>query len=244
MAIIDDAIAQGIFDRVAYIEKNLAAAIDGGTVFYDRVTTSEDPSVELPLGLAAHNVDLAIASGAFYSNLQSELLNGFLQHLQRQPESGETKEVYTTLDDYLAAVEWRVAIQVSELHNRTIGARLAVANVYDDVVEMGAYNVTGSGSGTWVDGLGLSAYTGGNNLEAYIPEGKAATDVLLNVTCKKPDTTTEVKQITVDGEAGDTVDIGDGGDIYIDITLVAIVSGGENGEQVKFRSKLDRPMAL
>jgi hypothetical protein len=64
MAIISDEIAQGIFDRMAYIEKNLAAAIEGGTIFYDRVTTAEDPSVELPLGLAAHNVDLAIASGA------------------------------------------------------------------------------------------------------------------------------------------------------------------------------------
>jgi hypothetical protein len=39
------------------------------------------------------------------------------------------------------------------------------------------------------------------------------------------------------------VDIGDG-DIYTDITTVTIASGGSNGEQVKFRSKLDRALAL
>lgn len=243
MALITDEIAQGIIDRIAYIEKNLAAAIEGGTGYYDRVTASDDPSVELPLGPAAYSVDQAIASGAFYQSLQIELVQGLRQHLQRVPDEGETKEVYATIDEWLTAVEWRVPSWFNELVFRATGSRLSAANVYDDVVEMGTFAVTGSGTGTFTDGSALSAYTGGNELEAYVPADKTATNVALNVTCKLPSGNTEVKQITVDGAEGTTVDIGDG-DIYTDITAVAIASGGSNGEQVKFRSKLDRALAL
>ena len=243
MALITDEIAQGLIDRIAYIEKNIAAAIAGGTGYYDRVTASDDPSVELPLGQAAYSVDLAIASGAFYQSLQIELVQGLRQHLQRAPDTGETKAVYATIDEWLTAVEWRVPSWFNELVFRATGSRLSTANVYDDVVEMGTFAVTGSGTGEFTDGSALSAYAGGNELEAYVPAGKEATTVALNVTCQLPSGSTEVKQITVNGEAGTTVDIGDG-DIYTDITTVTIASGGSNGEQIKFRSKLDRELAL
>ena len=244
MAIIPAADAQGIIDRIAYIEKYLAAAVAGGTNFFARVTDTDDPSVELPMGQAAHNVDLAIASGNFYSNLQAELVNALLQHLQRAPESGETKAVYATIDAYLTAAAYRVPTQFNELVYRVTGARLSAANVYDDEVEMGTYTCSGVGAGAWVDGLALAATCGGNNLEAYVPATKTATNVALNVTCKLPDATTEVKAITVNGAAGTTVAIGDAADIYTDITLVAITGGGGDGEQVKFRSVLDRVLAL
>jgi hypothetical protein len=248
MALIGDALAQGIIGRISYIEKHLADALDGGTDFVDRLTAAnpDDPSVLLPMLQSAHNVDLAIASGSFYASLQTELVQGLIQHLQRQPDTGESKTVYATVDAWLTAVTWRVPIFFSTLVYRATGSYLSAAHVYDDVKTQGVYTVSGAGAGSW-SAAALEAIdavrTSGNNLEAYVPFGYAATNVVLNVTGTLPDETTEVKQITVNIAADDAtrvVAIGDAADRYIGVDTVEIVSGGVAAEAITIRSKLDR----
>lgn len=243
MALITNLVAQGIIDRAAYIEKYIGDAIAGGTAFYPRLSELDDPSVELVIGPAAHALDLAITAGDFYSNLQGDLVNALLQHLQRAAETGETKAVYATIDAWLTAVAWRVPIQFSTLCYRTLGSYLLAANVYDDVKTLGSFAITGSGTGTYTDGVALdTVHSGGNNVEAVCTT--AVTSCSLTVTLTKPDATTEEKTITVVGAAGETVAIGSASDIYTNITTVTINSGGANLQTVTFRSVLDRALAL
>lgn len=240
MALITDGVAQGMVDLIAANERAAAAAMTGG--FYALLTASNDPDVETVMGKAADAVDLAIAGGNYYASVQGELYNALMQQLALVSQHDASKATYATMDAYLAARGWRVPIEFATVAARQ-GGSIAKAYVFDTVKEMGTFAVSGAGAGTFTDGVALdSTNTSGNNLEAYVAAGKSATNVALDVTCVLADNTTEVKSITVDVALDDTVRtvaIGDGDDVYINISSVSITSGGVNGEQVKFRSKAD-----
>jgi len=244
MADIDKASLDLITDRVAYIWGALLSAITGGTSFYDTVTATEDPDVELPLGQPAYDQDQSVDDGAWRAHLLDRIVNGLLAH--GALESDTKADVYASLSALLTAVATRVHADFNLAQYQVTAAYITAALVYDEVKEMGLFSVTGSGTGTFADGLALSALTGGNNLEAYIPADKTATNVVLDVTCRIPGAATEVKRITVNGdEFTAPVAIGTPDtNIYTDITAVAIVSGGVNGERVGFRSIEDRVPAL
>lgn len=248
MPIIANGIAQALLDKMGYERKNGALAITGGTDYYALLTASDDPSVELVIGPAAQAQDIRNANADLVANRHTGLLSALLSHLQKAPDSGETKAVYQTLGAYLAAVAFRVPIQISEIHNEafaTVGYLLK-SLVYDDVKELGRYSVSGAGTGTWsAVGFGSidTVHTGGNQLEAVCET--ACTAMSLTLTLTKPDSTTEEKTITVVGAVGgEVVAIGTASDIYVGVASVAINSGGENLNKVKIRTKLDRPLAL
>jgi len=252
MPVIGNTLAQEIVGRISYIEKHMAEALAGGTNFFDRLTADnpDDPSVLLPMADAAHRVDLVVASAAGAGNLQVELVNALLTHLQRQPETGETKVVYASIDAWLTAVAWRVPLWFSSLVYRATGAYLSPANVYDDVKTQGVFTVSGAGAGAWSAAAAEAidaVHSGGNLLEAYVPAGSVATDVDLTVTCILPDETTEEKVINVNITAiaaTRVVAIGGGTDLYIGVNTVTIQGGGLATEAITIRSKLDRAMAL
>jgi hypothetical protein len=247
MALIDNAIAQALLDKAAYERKYGALAITGGTDYYDILTASDDPSVELVIGPAAQAQDQRNAAQDLVANRHAGLLNALLSHLQKAPDTGETKAVYSSIGAWLAAAAFRVHVMISEIHNEafaTLGY-LPAAVVYDDVKELGRFTVSGAGAGAW-SASGFAEidtdHTGGNQLEAVCETD--CTSMSLTLTLTKPDETTEEKTITVAGDAGDVVAIGSASDLYIGVAGVAINSGGAAQDKVLVRTKLDRALAL
>jgi hypothetical protein len=242
MALIGDAVAQGIIDRIAYIRKHVPAAASGGTTFYARVTGTDDPDVELPLGDAAYNVDQLLED---LQAQQDELWDGLVLHLARLSDTKAADAAYSSVDAWLTAREFRVPIQFSAFAYAKTGSYLSKSNVYDDVKVQGVFTISGAGAGSFSAAAAEAidtVHTGGNNMEAVCTTG--VTSCSLTVTLTKPDGTSEEKTITVAGEAGDTVAIGSADDIYTAVTACTINSGGAEDEVVTFRSKLDRPLAL
>lgn len=249
MALINDVLAKAIIDRIGCIEYGIPAAITGGTNFFDRVTAAapDDPSVVLTLAAVAHQVDLALAAGDCYNQVQAPLIDGLLLHLQKQPDEGETKAVYATIDAWLTARAFRVPVEFSALVYRRQGSYLTAANVYDSVKELGLLSMSGSGAGTFSDDDAEAydtVHCGGNNVEAYVPATKTATNINITLALTLPAGTSEEKTITVNGAAGTIVAVGASTDIYTAVTGVTVNSGGANGEQVAFRTKLDRVLSL
>lgn len=246
MPIISNAIAQSLLDKMSYERKAGAAAVNGGTDYYALLTASDDPSVELVIGPAAQAQDLRNANADMVANRHTGLLNALLAHLQKAPDSGETKATYQTVGAWLTAADFRVPIQISEIHNEafpTVGY-LDKSLVYDDVKELGRMSISAAGIGAWsavgfatIDGT----HTGGNQLEALC-EG-AVTSCSLTITATKPDGSSEQKTITVVGADGVAVAIGTADDIYTAVTAVIINIGGAAGNKVKIRTKLDRALA-
>lgn len=246
MALISNAIAQLILDKMGYERKFGAAAVTGGTDYYAMLTASNDPSVELVVGPAAQAQDLRNANSDLIANRHTGLLNALLQHLQKAPDTGETKATYQTIGAWLTAAAFRVPIFISQIHNEafpTVGY-LDKAVVYDDVKELGRFSISGAAAGAWsAEGFATidAVHTGGNQLEA-VCEGTVVS-CSLTVTATKPDGSSEDKTITVVGADAVAVAIGSATDIYTAVTAVIINSGGANGNKVKIRTKLDRVLA-
>jgi len=241
MALIEKATLDLLTDRAAYMEGNLAAAVAGGVDFGTTVLDTEDMDVVLPMDDAAYAVDQRISGGAWMAGMMTELVRGLIAHAQRL--SGTKATAYDTLSALLTAVGTRAHIWFDAVQFRVTGAHLTPALVYDSVKTIGTYTGTGSGTGSFVHAVALSALTGGNNLVAVATT--TATAIVLDLTCKKPDGTTEVKRVTVNGDAGTSADIGTHGtNLYTDVPSGVIVTGGSNGQVVEVRSEEDRAPAL
>lgn len=242
MALIGDAVAQGLIDRIAYIRKTVGASVTGGTSFFARVTGTDDADVELPLGQAAYDVDELLED--LQANL-GELWDALVVHLARISDTKLAAAAYTSVDAWLTARAFRVPIQFSAFAYERTGSYLTKTNVYDDVKAQGVFSISGAGAGSFSAAAAVAidtVHTGGNNMEAVCTTD--VTSCSLTVTLTKPDGTSEQKTITVVGDAGDVVAIGDSDDLYTAVTACVINSGGAADQVVTFQSKLDRALAL
>jgi hypothetical protein len=230
-----------IADRIAYIEGNIGLAVEGGTPFYKTITATEDPDVELPLGQAAYDTDIQVALGRWKEQLLTTMISGSEVHAARVSATKAT--AYDSLSALITALGTRAHQWFNDVQQRITKTWLTSSLVYDAVKTIGTYTGTGSGTGAYVHATALNAHSGGNNLVAVATT--TATAIVLDLTCKKPDTTTEVKRVTVNGPAGTSVDIGTHGtNQYTDVPSGEIVSGGAEGQIVEVRSEEDRAPAL
>ena len=122
------------------------------------------------------------------------------------------------------------------------GGAITATNVFALQTLMGSIlKATGSWA-AYVVGVDIDkALYAPANLEVYVWDNVTigGADVILTITCKKTDGSTDVRQVTVPQGSVDTyvADIGNGTtDKYIGIQTVA-ASGGTNADRVGFRSK-------
>jgi len=160
------------------------------------------------------------------------------------------------LNAQLAAQGLRVSEHYADVFYLARNTNLDAAVVFkQDAVTMGTLVVTAPGSGTFTDGSALGsgsgAYSSTNmaaqNLEVVVTDQViGGVNLVLNITCKKADTTTEVKQVTVTaGSAVGTVfPIGTSSDEYIDVTAISVSAGGTAGDTVIVRQVVQRPIHL
>lgn len=257
MAVIADSIFEGVVDRIAkqfdlMYDAMVLATGQGGGYHYTRITASDDYDVEQELGADLYdldNTDLTY-SVALVPTFR-DAINALENHVRAQG--------YTSLDGFLTDESLHVSSEFADIYYYVKNTRLSANNVFPPVVEMGRFQVIAAASGLFTDGsalgTGSGSYDGSHyaaaEIEAYIPSGVTIGSVDLHITlnCVEPDGDPAINiVIPALSTYGDTVSIGSG--VYLDITSASFTTPdspttvGSTGDDVKFRSKVERVIGL
>lgn len=250
MAVIDLWVFSGVADRVAkqaeHVKSGLDLAYGGDLKYYERVTSTDDYDVEYDLITPAEDLDNDFSHTTILSTIFRDLVNALETHV--------TGESYDDLDAYLTDKDIDVSWHFDDAYNATKGNHLNAINVFGDVVpNLGEWEATGSGTGTFTDGSIVGTGTGKTSstnrcetlLEAYCVTAIGGTNLILDITLTDDDGTAASEAVTVpSGSAlGTTVDIGGTSRYYVDVTNIR-AAGGTSGDKIRIRSKIKRTVIL
>jgi len=153
------------------------------------------------------------------------------------------------INTFAVANAARVAPQLKSIYEAVIGVALSAEATFSPVVDpMGAFLASGAGAGTFTPGTDIdntNYYASNLVLYVSVPAGTGANLGTYTVSCTKWDGTSEDKAVAVAGLSaqGTEFDIGiHGTDMYIGVTNIILV-GGQNLDEVKVKSELERVIA-
>lgn len=240
---------EAIADHIAYVWENKRTVQASGLPMFTQLSAADNADLTAAgVEDAFRRLDQVLYDAEWYNSLFFDALNALTRHFAAAAVTDTAKDSYADLDAYLVGEGIRVHKAIAEIYALYTGgvSALTPAQVFDrSAITLGTINWTGAGTGTLTDGSALSSLTGGNSLQWRIPTDKTVTSSVVVLTVKLPDGTNTTEEVTIDGEAGDTGDVGTHfDDIYTDLVSIAISSGGANGEQAIIESVCDRDPAL
>jgi len=151
---------------------------------------------------------------------------------------------YTNLDTFLTENDARVFENIKNMYLKiSRGYVISPTNVLPPPLSnMGTYTISGS-IGIFLDGDAIDTSKYGKAfLKLKTTSNIGSNDLILTITCKKIDNTTENKQVTIPGNTTQNTEfnIGNGTtDMYIDITNITH-SGGNDGDSIQCFSIYER----
>jgi len=262
MAIISNAVFEGIADRIGYQSKQISDAIDdmepvGGGLFFSRVTDTDDYQVEQPLITPGNTLDnnLPNFSGTektLLSNTFASMISGLITHVNAV---GSASGI-TTLDSFLTTSGIDVDYNFDNAYFASQGQHLNAINVFGPQIELASVAMTGSGVGAFTDVQALGTGTGKTSavppnyaasaLEVITNSLIGANNLILDVRTTTEDGTADSNQVIVTNGTASGVgfDVGTPAtDLYIDVVNV-VPAGGNNGDSVVIKNKVLRDIAL
>jgi len=245
----------GIADRCAYQYGVLAVPFEGinltgGGYYYDRITPTDDPDIEIPLGSTYYSLD---TTGFDVSTLIKSGIPKLLTvvtamdaHFSRVGHTGGW-------DSYLDAASERVSDYFNMVYYDAKGSYMLANNVFsetEDVFGTWDYGDTFTDGLDYGDGSWLNKADGTHfaptQLKAIVDTGSTScSSLVLRLSVKdaaNAPTTIDTPAIT--GGVGTEVDIGTANDRFLDVTGIVEVSGGASGNTVRIENKKERQVAL
>lgn len=256
MAIINSSVLLGIADRCAYqyglfLAPLTAANITGTGFYWQRITATEDPDVEIPLLSPYYNIDY---NGITQTTLYRNGLNA-LQSIVTNMDTHFTRVGWTTSwDGYLQDQDERVSDYFNQVYKLAKGSFMLANNVFsEDENEFctwtnsgGFVDGTNYGDGSWsnkADGTKFAP----TQLKVVADTGSTAISSF-NFTLEGKDEDNNVKSLVVGPIAlanpGDELDLGTATDLWLDVTGMSSISGGASGNAIKIVNKKERQIAM
>jgi hypothetical protein len=262
MALMEKTVFTGMADRIAAQYALLKTAFDtlsasgAGETYYERLSDTPDPDVEIEMLQAAYDADQMWAASTANTVLPAlaaymDLISAFILHLIREGSLTET-----TWNAYCENQDVRVSDYVNQVHYVKYGTWLKARNVFcEDVTVFATGDMTGAttleftdeddfgdgGAANLADGSSFA----GTQLKAVVTGSN--TIAALAVTIEGLDEDGEEKTLTgcvISGAPGATVAVGSATDRWVDVTDVIRVSGGANGDSFELRNSKERTIAL
>jgi len=258
MALMNTTVFKGIADRMAkqysYIKVcfDAVSATGNGTKYYDRVTGTEDPDVELAMLQASYNAD-----NEFITNTPQKITRGlssftslvssFESHLQR-----EGTLTTRTWDAYCADQDVRVSDYTNQVYYARNNAYMNARNVFCEVdTTLASVEMTGETALTFTDGDnfgdgGATTKANGSNfagaqLEAVITGSQTIAALVVDIAgLDESGAVKTVTSVTIAGAHGAKVAIGTTTDKWVDITSVTGISGGVSADEFELHNIKER----
>jgi len=254
MGLIDSATLLGIADRAGYQYGLLVAPFEvinvtGGGFYWQRVTATDDPDVEIPLLNTYYTTDTT----GF--DLETTVKSGLpkLLSIVTAMDAHFGRVTYTGgWDGFLTSNDERVSDYFNQLYYGAKTTYMLANNVFsetEDTFGTWQYGDTFTDGIDYGDGSPTNRASGTNfaatQLKAIVDTGSTScTSLILRLSVKDEDnvpTTIDTPAIT--GGVGTEVDIGTSADRFLDVTNIVKVSGDLSGNIVRIENKKERQVA-
>jgi hypothetical protein len=259
MALMTKTVFKGIADRMAKQYSFIKVCFDAlsstgnGTNYYDMVTNTNDPDVELAMLQASYNADVEfetntpqkIAKGlSSYTNL----ISSFESHLQREGSLS-----LRTWDAYCEAQDVRVSDYTNQIHYSRNNTYMNARNVFsEDDTTFASAEMTGATALTFTDGDDFgdgaaATKADGNNfagtqLKAVVTGSNTiASSLVVDIAgLDENGATKTLTNVSIAGSPGTEVVIGATTDLWVDVTGITRVSGGALNDEFELHNIKER----
>ena len=256
--LMEKSVFTGIADRIAkqysYIKVCFEAlsATGMGEDYYERVTLTNDPDVELSMLQSAYNTDVDFRTQTpqrVTRNLSSfvNLITSFENHLQR-----EGTILTRSWDAYCQNQDVRVSDYTNQVHFSRKNSYMNARNVFcEDEVTFASVIMSDATTINFSDGVNfgdgsVTAKADGNNfagtqLKAIVVGSNEISSLVVNITgLDEFGQVKTLENITISGIPGTEVIIGSEEDRWVDVTNITRVSGGNVGDEFEIHNIKER----
>ena len=267
MPLIDTTTLLEVADRAAYqysqLKTTLAAISVAGTngKYFDMVTATDDPDVEIPTVADYENVDNDFLPGFAAKNgtLLGDVIGGMESHFNVRDAITGLPLQAGGWDGYLWDKNKRVSEYFAELFFACHGYYMLAVNVFSENVDtMGTAVVAAGPSVTFTDGVSYGngsqvnpangTYYAATQLKAHVVS-KGATQLDLRLSVKDVNNNLTTIDVTIPGGSisGFEVVIGSTSDRFLDVTGIILKpagSTGNSGDTITILNKKERQIQL
>jgi len=261
MAVIAVSVLLGIADRAAWQAGPIIEAFDdintvGGGLYFDRISATDDPDVEIPLADPYNRVDVSISNdwaNALSGTNLTNIVNAMFAHFNRVSSPGGW-------DGYLGLNDERVSDYFNKLYYASTGGQWMLANnvFSEDDNVFGTAEVTAGPTLVFADGINYGngavtnpangTYFAATQLKAQVTSaiGVSNLDLRLSVKDVNDQPTTIDVTIPAGSGVGAEVDIGTSSDRFLDVTDIIFKPAGSTGtvgDEVQILNKKERQVA-
>ena len=264
MSLIDTTNLLRIADRAAYQYGQLQSVCaniqnEGLGYYFDIVSSTGDPDVEIPLGSIYHDVDndLLIAPLIKWGTQMPNIVGAMNAHFNRLVNGVPLQT--GGWDGYLAANAERVSYYFAQLFYDTQGYYMIANNVFSESEDQFArIQVTAGPVMTFTDGVNYGTgaalnpangvFYAGTQLKVVVTT-KGATDLDIRLSVKDLNNNPTIIDVTVPGNSapGTEVSVGSTSDRFLDVIGAIFVPSGSTGnfgDDVKVLNLKERQIAL
>jgi len=159
MALFSRNLISSLIDRIAALTEDIFIVSAQGTSFYNRITITNDPDLEIggtPPGLEAANaVDTKLSSDTILDTEFTEILQWVDTVVTTvPPTTGET--AFTSFDQYLTTNGFRVHETFKNIFNRQVTNQITAVNAFPREVLLGTISFTSSSAISFTDGSAVN----------------------------------------------------------------------------------------
>lgn len=258
--------AQAIFDSIAKQYQLVLAAIgeaaDANTfnkgadnARADVLThTTDDSNLWLAADLGDAAIDFVTAtvmstSAAYFMAPALDFMRAIERHAVKRNAD------YSDVNDWMAGVGLKVhpycrsiftKISAEHVWPLTLETTTGTLDSGNEVADLGVYDITGSGAGTWTAGTAIVTTTYGDGLIKIIATGGAigaGSDIVLTITGTDYDGSTVNTTATMPAGSAENTEVDVASSRFVSITSVTNTNG-TSGDQITFRPRDDRAPTL
>jgi len=267
MPLIDVPTLLGIADRAAYQTMTYSNAVDllsieGGGYYFDRVTATNDPDVEIPTDRNYHSVDEQLPNLDWLLSHGTQLptiIGSMDAHFARRTGPGGAALQTGGWDGYLYQEGERVSQWFNRLFFATRGFYMLAINVFSESEDLfGTADMSGGPTINYTDGVNYgngadynpangSNYAGTQLKAKVVTMGASSLDIRLSVKNLNNNPVTIDVNIPGSTPVGTEIAIGTASDRFLDVMGVSLIpmSGyGTVGDTIEFYNLKERQIAL
>jgi len=265
MPLIDTNTLLEVADRASYQYGQLqdvcgAIQAEGNGYYFDIVSATDDPDVEIPTEDIYHGVDHDLLVGNMVKNGTSlpSVIFGMLNHFNRLGPGGIPLQV-GGWDGYLTAHGVRVSYYFAQLFFVSLGYYMLANNVFaESECQFARLQVTSGPALEFTDGVnygnGSSLNPANGNFYAamqlkVVVTNMGPADVDIRLAVKNPSNNPTTIDVTVSGgsPSGTEVPVGTTADRFLDVTGATFVPSGSTGtvgDDMKVMNLKERQIGL
>lgn len=268
MALIDTASLLQIADRAAkqyefIVEAFEALSVEGTAYYFDIVSATNDPDIEIPTARDYHMVDETLVDeGAPFAvrhgTRMSSIIGAMNRHFSTRDDTGAPLQL-GGWDGYLADNDIRVSDYFAQFYYATQRSYMLAINVFSEGDDLfGTGEVIGGPAITFTDGINygtgsdLNPANGSNfagtQLRAVVTS-MGATDLDLRLSVKDLNNNPTTIDVTIPGSTapGTSISIGTTSDRFLDLIGIGFVPAGSMGtvgDEIEIRNLKERTISL